>query len=77
MTAMRSSTISMMIAGVLVGLVGLALGIYYFVERGHHKPWFFWIAPLLAIGFAAVMVQLVVGYWMKVGRLETKGRPKK
>ena len=77
MTGMRSSTISMMIAGVLVGLVGLALGIYYFVERGHHKPWFFWIAPLLAIGFAAVMMQLVVGYWMKVGRLETKGRPKK
>ena len=77
MTGMRSSTISMMIAGVLVGLVGLALGIYYFVERGNHKPWFFWIAPLLAIGFALVMMQLAVGYWMKVGRLETKGRPRK
>ena len=77
MAGMRSSTISMMIAGVLVGLVGLALGIYYFVERGSHKPWFFWIAPLLALGFAGMMMQLVVAYWMKVGRLETKGRPKK
>ena len=48
-----------------------------FVNRSGGKFWFFWIAPLLAIGFAGVMVQLVVAYWMKVGRLETKGRPRK
>jgi hypothetical protein len=76
MGAMRSSTISMIIAGVLVGIGGVVLGVYYFVERNGHKPWFFWIAPLLAFGFALVMIQLVVMYWMKVGRLETKGRPK-
>ena len=74
---MRSSTISMMIAGVLVGLVGLALGLYALFNRSGGKFWFFWIAPLLAIGFAAIMLKLIVGYWMEVGRLETKGRPKK
>ena len=77
MQAMRSTTISMLFAGVVVGLGGIALGIYYFMHRTGHKPWFFWIAPLLAFGFALVMVQLVVAYWVKVGRLETKGRPKK
>jgi hypothetical protein len=66
----------MIIAGILVGLGGIVLGIYYFMHRTGHKPWFFWIAPLLAFGFAMVMIQLVVMYWVKVGRLETKGRPK-
>src|SRR5215207_4794758 len=65
----RPSTISMIFAGLVVGLGGLVLCLYAFVERPGGKPWFFWIAPLLAIGFAAVMVQLVVMYWMKVGRL--------
>lgn len=74
---MRPSALSMMFAGLVVGLGGLVLGVYAFVERPGGKPWFFWIAPLLAIGFAGLMVQLVVMYWIKVGRLETKGRPKK
>jgi len=66
----------MIVAGLLVGLLGLGLGVYAFWNRSGGKPWFFWIAPLLAIGFAGLMVQLVIGYWVKVGRLETKGRPK-
>ncbi len=75
---MRSTGISMMIAGVLVGLVGCALGIYFFMDRDQGgKPWFFWIAPLLALGFALVMIQLVVTYYVNVHRLETKGRPRK
>ena len=45
--------------------------------RSGGKLWFYWIAPLLAIGFFAVMAQLAVMYWVKVGRLETKGRPRK
>jgi hypothetical protein len=45
-------------------------------DRQSGRPWFYWIAPLLAFGFAGMMVQLVVGYWIKVGRLETRGRPK-
>jgi len=72
----RGTTVSMLIAGILVGVLGAVLGIYAFVNRSGGKFWFFWIAPLLAIGFAVVMLQLVVGYWIKVGRLETKGRPR-
>ena len=74
---MRSSTISMIIAGILVGLGGIVLGIYYFMHRTGHKPWFFWIAPLLALGFAVMMIQLSVAYYFKVGRLESKGRRKR
>ncbi len=74
---MRPSTITAIIFGVAVALAGLALGILAFVDRGHAKPWFYWIAPLLAIGFAGLMANLVVQYWLKVGRLEVKGRPKK
>jgi hypothetical protein len=58
----------------VVGCLGLALGIYAFVERPYGKPWFFWIAPLLAIGFFGAMANLCAQYWLKVGRLETKGR---
>jgi hypothetical protein len=73
----RASTIFAGIAAVGLGILGLVLGIYAFANRSGGKLWFFWIAPLLAIGFFAVMIQLVVAYWMKVGRLETKGRPRK
>ena len=45
--------------------------------RGSHRPWFYWIAPLLAIGFAGVMANLIAQYYVKVGRLEVKGRPRK
>jgi hypothetical protein len=65
------------VTAVVVGALGLALGIYAFVERPHAKPWFFWIAPLLAIGFAGMMANLIANYYFKVGRLETKGRPRK
>jgi len=67
----------MLVAAGLVGVVGAVLGIYALTERSGGKLWFFWIAPLLAIGFALVMIQLMVMYWIKVGRLETKGRPRK
>jgi hypothetical protein len=73
----RPSTIVSLVTGVVVALTGLALGILVFVDRGSHRPWFYWIAPLLAIGFAGVMANLVAQYWVKIGRLETKGRPRK
>ena len=73
---MNGTSISLMIAGLLVGVVGAFLGIYALVNRNSGQFWFFWIAPLLAIGFALVMVQLVVAYYVKVGRLEHKGRRK-
>ena len=74
---MRASTISAFIIGISVALVGLVLGIYVFADHSGGKLWFYWISPLLAIGFFAVMGQLAVGYWVKVGKLETKGRPRK
>ncbi len=67
----------MIAVGIVVGLGALAWGIFAFVDRPDAKPWFFWIAPLLALGFAGIMAQLAVMYWVKVGRLETKGRPRK
>jgi hypothetical protein len=73
----RASTIFAGIAVLAVGVVGLVLGIYAFVNRGGGKLWFFWVAPLLAIGFFAITIQLVAAYWLKVGRLEAKGRPRK
>jgi len=72
----RASTISALIIGVVVGLVGLVLGIFVFADHTGGKLWFYWIAPLLAIGFFGVIAQLAVLYWIKVGRLETKGRRK-
>ena len=74
---MRPSEIVLMIAGVLVGVAALVLGIFQFVNRDGGEPWFYWISPLLSIGFAGVAFNLVVQYWMKVGRLETRGRPRK
>ncbi|HWS45599.1 MAG TPA: hypothetical protein VN636_07045 [Acidimicrobiia bacterium] len=74
---MRSSTISMLIAGVLVGLGGIAIGIYVLLNHTGGKFWFYWIAPLLALGVGFVMLNLVVQYFVKVGRLELKGRPRK
>ena len=74
---MRASTITAIITGLVIGLVGLVLGIWVFADHTGGKLWFYWISPLLAIGFFGVMAQLVVGYWVKVGRLETKGRPRK
>jgi hypothetical protein len=73
----RASTISAFIIGLAIGLVALVLGIWVFADHGGGKLWFYWIAQLLAIGFFATMAQLAVGYWAKVGKLETKGRPRK
>jgi hypothetical protein len=70
----RPSTISLLVIGNLLGLMALCFALYVFTIRVGGKLWFFWIAPLLLLGFFAVMIQLAIGYWIKVGRLETKGR---
>ncbi len=74
---MRAATIVAMVFGFILAIVGLVLGIHVFAVRSGGKLWFYWIAPLLGIGFFGVIAQLAIGYWMKVGRLETKGRPRK
>jgi hypothetical protein len=73
----RASTIVSLVTAAVVAIVALICGILGWVSRAGGRPWFYWIAPLLAIGFAGVMANLVVTYWVKLGRLETKGRPRK
>ena len=64
-------------AGAAVFAIGTAaLAVFMYLDRNHAKPWHFWIAPILGLAAAASLVQLAVGYWIKVGRLETKGRPR-
>jgi fucose permease len=65
-----------MLGGIVLGLGVIALAVFMYVDRTHAKPWHFWIAPLLGLLAAASLIQLAVGYWVKVGRLETKGRPR-
>jgi len=73
----RPAIIAMIITGLVLGLTAVVLGVWRFLDHNGKFPWFYWIAPLLLIGFFAVMLQLTIMYWMKVGRLETRGRPRK
>ena len=73
---MRPSEIMVLTAGVIIALAGVALGLGVFFDHTGGKFWFYWIAPLLALGLGGMLISLSVGYWMKVGRLETKGRPR-
>jgi hypothetical protein len=65
-----------MLGGVVLALGLVAIAVFMYVDRNMGKPWHFWIAPILGIVAAASLVQLAVGYWLKVVRLETKGRPR-
>jgi hypothetical protein len=73
----RASTITALILGVLIGLGTLVVAVWVYADHSGGKLWFYWIAPLLAIGAFAILAQLAVMYWVKVGRLETKGRPRR
>ncbi len=73
---MRPSEIMLLAVAVVIGLAGVALGIGVYFHHSGGKFWFYWIAPLLMIGAAAGLAQLAVGYYLKVGRLEAKGRPR-
>jgi fucose permease len=72
----KPSEILGMLGAIVFALGTLAVAVFMFVERNSAKPWHFWIAPLLGVAAAAAIAQLIVGYWIKVGRLETKGRPR-
>ena len=73
---MRPSVIMVLGAAVVLAIAGAVLGIGVFVDHSGGKFWFYWIAPLLALAFAGAFVSLAAGYYMKVGRLESKGRPR-
>ena len=73
---MRPSVFLSLIGAAVFGLGTAAMAMFMYLDRNTAKPWHFWIAPLLALGAAAALIQLGVSYWVKVGRLETKGRPR-
>ena len=43
--------------------------------RSGGAPFHYWLAPLLSLGAAAIFFQLVVMYYLKVGRNEMRSRP--
>jgi putative solute:sodium symporter small subunit len=73
----RPSTIVALISGVVLGVGSLAVGVWLIVDRSMHGgvPFHYWLAPLLALGGAAIFLQLVVMYMAKVGRMEMRSRP--
>jgi hypothetical protein len=66
----------MLVGGVIIALAGIGAGFAAFFNSSGGKFWFYWIAPLLMIGLGGLLIQLSVGYYLKVGRLEMKGRPR-
>ena len=73
---MRPSEILMLTLGVIIALAGLAMGLGVIFDHTGGFFWFYWIAPLLLVGVGGLLIKLTLGYWMKVGKLETKGRPR-
>jgi len=72
----RPSEIMMLTLGVIIAVAGLASGVSVLFDHTGGFFWFYWIAPLLMVGVGGLLIKLSVGYWMKIGRLETKGRPR-
>ena len=73
---MRPSVIMLLAAAVVIALGGVVLGIGVIFDHTGGKFWFYWIAPLLMLGLGGILIMLTIGYWMKVGRLAAKGRPR-
>jgi hypothetical protein len=66
----------LLVTGVVIALIGVVLGIDVIFDHSGGKFWFYWIAPLLMVGLGGVLGALAIGYYVKVGRLEAKGRPR-
>jgi hypothetical protein len=72
----RPSEYLLLPLGVVFALAGIALGIWVIFAHSGDEFWFYWIAPLLMLGLGGLLIALTLGYWMKVGRLAVKGRPR-
>ena len=66
----------MMVGGVIIALAGIAAGVGVLLDHTGGKFWFYWIAPLLALAVGLGVAGMSVAYYVKVGRLELKGRPR-
>lgn len=73
---MRPTTILSLCAAVALGFIGLGVALWAFIDRTGGKLWFYWVAPLLVLGFGAMFLFLTIQYLWKVGRLEVKGKPR-
>ncbi len=72
----RPSEYMLLPLGVVFAMAGVGLGIYVIFNHSGGKFWFYWIAPLLMLGLGGILIALTLGYWVKVGRLAVKGRPR-
>jgi hypothetical protein len=73
----RPTTILSLLAGFLIALVAVGMGVYLYVNRERNYVWFFWLAPVLVLSFGFMMLNLCRQYWARVGKLEVKGRPRR
>lgn len=71
---MRPTSAIWLVAGLVVALAGVALTIVAFLADHGGKPWHYWMAPVLSVGFAVLLIVLAIGYYLRVGRLEIKER---
>ena len=71
---MRPTSAIALVVGLLTALAGAVLTVLVFVGRDGGKPWHYWISPLLTVGFVALLLALAAGYYLRIGRLEMKGR---
>lgn len=73
---MRPTTVLSLTAAVLLGLGGVAIGVFLLLDhKGQSAPWHYWLAPLLMIGAAVTLWQLTAMYMTKIGRAELRSRP--
>ncbi|HEX5616425.1 MAG TPA: hypothetical protein VFZ83_14820 [Acidimicrobiia bacterium] len=73
---MKPTTIIALVIGAAAAVTALVLGAIALIDSDGGKQWFYWLAPLLALGVGGLLAALGVGYWVKVGQLEVKGRPR-
>jgi hypothetical protein len=66
----------LIVLGVVVAVTTAGLGAWVLLDHSGKFLWFYWLAPLLALGAGLTLLMLAVQYWAKVGRLEVKGRPR-
>jgi hypothetical protein len=64
-----------LLAGGLIAVAAVVTGVFLFVDRNGGYPWFYWVAPLLVLAFGGMLLNLTRQYWIRVGKLEVKGRP--
>ena len=73
---MRPTTIMSLLAAAMITLGGIGFGVYFLWDRPGGREWFYWAAPLFVLVFGLTMASVARQYWVRVGKLEVKGRPR-